>query len=134
MSALGPMTGQAHHFVRYAPEGQTYAISRYVGECRRIMGVLEYRLSVAPYLAGDDYSVADIASWPWVQGMAMLGIEPGEHPSVMAWSQRIASRPAIAAVAAKEELSMPDHYIRARMDLSDEQWSKLFSHGRKNPA
>lgn len=80
MAALGPMTGQAHHFVRYAPEGQDYAIARYVGECRRIMGVLEYRLSERPYLAGEEYSVADIASWPWVQGMGMLGIEPSEQP------------------------------------------------------
>lgn len=133
MAGLGPMAGQAHHFVRYAPEGETYGVSRYVNECRRIMGVLEYRLSTVEYLAGE-YSVADIASWPWVQGMSLLGIDQADYPAVDRWSQRIAERPAIRAVAASQELRMPDHYVRARMKLSEEQWSKLFSHGRPAPA
>lgn len=130
MSALGPMTGQAHHFVRYAPVGQDYAIARYVGECRRIMDVLQFRLAESAWLGGADYSIADIASWPWVQGMGMIGIDQADFPAVAAWSARIGARPAIAAVAANPALRMPDHYIRPRMNLTEEQWANLFPHGK----
>src|SRR3546814_19868192 len=63
----GPMNGQAHHFLRYAPEGQDYGVTRYVREVVRLLNVLEYRLAEADYLGGSDYSIADMAAWPWVQ-------------------------------------------------------------------
>src|SRR3546814_9639014 len=60
----GPMNGQAHHFLRYAPEGQDYGVTRYVREVVRLLNVLEYRLAEADYLGGSDYSIADMAAWP----------------------------------------------------------------------
>lgn len=75
----GPMHGQAHHFVRYAPEGQDYAVERYSREARRLLHVLERRLSEVEGMAGDylagDYSIADMACWPWVLGIALIGID-----------------------------------------------------------
>src|ERR1700761_310177 len=73
MASLGPMHGQAHHFIRYAPDGQAYGVERYGKEARRLMHVLEYRLREAPYLA-EEYSIADIACWPWVRAMQMIDI------------------------------------------------------------
>jgi GSH-dependent disulfide-bond oxidoreductase len=130
MSALGPMAGQTHHFVRYAPEAQDYPIARYVGECPRSRVLLLCRLRESAWLCGPEYSIADIASWPWVRGMGMIGIDPADFPAVVAWSARIGARPAIAAVAGNPALRMPDQHIRPRMPLTEEQWANLFPHGK----
>ena len=126
MSSLGPFLGQAHHFVRYAPPGQTYAIDRYVREARRLIAVLESRLSQSEYLA-KELSVADIACWPWMQGLHLLGIDRTQWPNIERWSDSISTRKSIQAVAGSTLLRMPEHYAKPRMDLTDEQWNRLFS-------
>jgi len=125
VAGLGPMHGQAHHFVRYAPEGQAYGVERYSREARRLMNVLERRLGEADYLA-EDYSIADIACWPWVQGAALIGIEPAEFEAISRWSARIALRAAVIAAARVGDSSLPASYRGRRMSLSAEEWSNLF--------
>ena len=91
---IGPMFGQAHHFSNYAPEKVPYAIERYNREARRLTGVLDKRLSHSSYLAGDEYSIADIATYPWlVSGAESLDLE--EFPAVKRWKQAIADRPTV---------------------------------------
>ncbi|MCX7960518.1 MAG: glutathione S-transferase N-terminal domain-containing protein [Burkholderiales bacterium] len=95
MSGVGPMFGQAHHFLRAAPEPVPYAIERYTKETRRLYGVLERRLSAAPFLAGE-YSIADIATFPWVARHDWHKVDLAEFPSVKRWFDTIARRPAVA--------------------------------------
>lgn len=125
ISGLGPMLGQGYHFARYAPEGQGYGIDRYTREARRLLGVLNYRLSEQPYLAGD-YSIADIACWPWIQNIGNLDIDRGEFPAVQSWWDIIAERPAVQRVVASSATQVPAGYVQRRMSLTPTQWSNLF--------
>jgi GSH-dependent disulfide-bond oxidoreductase len=95
MGGVGPMFGQAHHFLRAAPEPVPYGIERYTKETRRLYGVLERRLGEAEYLAGD-YSIADIATFPWVARHEWHKVELAEFPQVARWYAAIAARPAVA--------------------------------------
>jgi GSH-dependent disulfide-bond oxidoreductase len=96
MSALGPMTGQAGHFKSFASEKIPYAIDRYVTEVKRLYGVMERRLSDREYLGGD-YSIADIACWPWLMPASMLEIDLAEFPDLQAWYKRVEDRSAVKA-------------------------------------
>jgi GSH-dependent disulfide-bond oxidoreductase len=93
MGGIGPMFGQNYHFQKAAPEKLPYAITRYVDETRRLFGVMDRRLAEAPYLAGD-YSVADIAAFPWVTG-DWHGVSRAEFPNLSRWHDAIAARPAV---------------------------------------
>lgn len=95
MGGVGPMQGQAHVFFRYAPEKIPFAIGRYQNETRRLYEVLDRRLGEAPYLAGD-YSIADIATWPWIRSHANQGVDLADYPQVKRWFEAIAARPAVA--------------------------------------
>jgi GST-like protein len=94
MGNYGPMLGQAHHFRRFAPEKIPYAVDRYSNEARRLYGVLDQRLGEAAYLAGD-YSIADIATFPWAARHEWQGIELEDYPNVLRWYNAIAARPAV---------------------------------------
>jgi len=95
MASVGPMIGQAGHFMRAAPEPQPYAAHRFQEEVTRIMGVLDTRLAEADYLAGA-YSLADIATYPWViGGIDFVGIDLTPHTNVSRWLDRVGSRPAV---------------------------------------
>ena len=94
MGGLGPMLGQTHHFLRAAPEPVPYAIKRYKDETRRLYGVLDKRLAEAEHLAGE-YSIADIASYPWVARHEWHQIELGDFPNVKRWYDKIGARPAV---------------------------------------
>ena len=94
MGNYGPMLGQAHHFRRFAPEKIPYAVDRYSNEARRLYGVLDRRLGEAAYLAGD-YSIADIATFPWAARHEWQGIELESFPNVLRWYDAIAERPAV---------------------------------------
>lgn len=95
MGGLGPMLGQAHHFLQYAPEEIPYARKRYANEAKRLYGVLDRRLGESPYLAGEDYSIADIAAWPWTRGPERQGVERADYPNFVRWFDAIAARPAV---------------------------------------
>ena len=95
MGGVGPMFGQWNHFANYAPERIPYATERYAREVLRLYGVLEKRLAEAPFLAGEEYSIADIATFPWVRGPERRKVEIGQFPHVAAWLETIAARPAV---------------------------------------
>lgn len=95
MGGLGPMLGQAHHFRNYAAEKIDYAIDRYTTETRRLYGVLEKQLAkTEAYLTGKDYTIADIACWPWTRSHANHGISLDDFPHVKRWYDAIEARPA----------------------------------------
>ena len=95
MGGVGPMLGQAHHFRIYAPEKIEYAINRYTNEAKRLYSVIDKRLSVSPYLAGEDYTVADIATFPWLRSWKNQGIDWADYPHAKRWFDEIAARPAV---------------------------------------
>ncbi|RKP43746.1 glutathione binding-like protein [Trinickia fusca] len=95
MGGLGPMLGQAHHFRIYAPQRIDYAVERYTNEAKRLYGVMDKQLGKTQYLAGDDYTIADIASFPWTRSWQNQGIELAEFPNVQRWHEAIAARPAV---------------------------------------
>ena len=95
MGGVGPMFGQYNHFAAYAPEKIEYAIARYTNEVARLHRVLETRLKVSKYLAGDSYSIADIATFPWVRSPERRGIDLDLYPAVKRWHDAIAARPAV---------------------------------------
>jgi GST-like protein len=95
MGGLGPMAGQNHHFRHAAPEQLPYAIARYTNETNRLYGVLNKRLADRPYLAGEAYSIADIASYPWIVPWQRQGQSLDEFPHVKRWFEAIAARPAV---------------------------------------
>jgi len=94
MGGVGPMFGQAHHFLRAAKEPVPYAIERYTSETRRLYGVLNRRLAHAPFLAAE-YSIADIATYPWVARHEWHKVDLGEFPNVKRWFCTISARPAV---------------------------------------
>lgn len=95
MGGLGPMLGQAHHFRFYAPEKVPYAIERYTQEAKRLYSVLDKRLSQTRYLAGRDYTIADMAVFPWLRTWERQGVQMGDYPAVEKWFNAIAARPAV---------------------------------------
>jgi len=94
MGGVGPMQGQANVFHRYAPEKIPYAIDRYQNECKRLYEVLNTRLETNEYLAGD-YSIADIATWPWISGHKWSGLTIEDLPHLSRWFEQIAQREAV---------------------------------------
>ena len=95
MGSIGPMLGQTHHFRLYAPEKLPYAIARYSNEAKRIYGVLDKRLDGREWVASDDYSIADIAIFPWLRSWQNQGIDWADFPHLKRWFDRVAARPAV---------------------------------------
>ncbi|MGU7771306.1 glutathione binding-like protein [Burkholderia sp. MR1-5-21] len=95
MGGIGPMLGQAHHFRLYAPEKIDYAVNRYTNEAKRLYNVMDKRLGETAYLAGDEYTIADIATFPWTRSWQNQGIVLDELPNVKRWHEAIAARPAV---------------------------------------
>ncbi|HCH24482.1 MAG TPA: glutathione S-transferase [Oceanospirillaceae bacterium] len=95
MGGLGPMAGQAHHFRQYAPETVLYGIDRYTNECNRLYGVMDRRLTDREFLAGD-YSIADMACWPWAILNERQGQDVNDFPNLKRWIETIQARPAAA--------------------------------------
>jgi GSH-dependent disulfide-bond oxidoreductase len=94
MGGLGPMLGQVHHFVKYNAGKAPYAEERFSKEARRLYGVMDKRLAGAPYLA-QEYSIADMACWPWISRFEWQGIDLNTYPNVKRWYVEIANRPAV---------------------------------------
>jgi GST-like protein len=95
VGGVGPMLGQNHHFRQYAPEKLPYAIDRYTHEARRLYGVIDRRLAASPWLGGKAYSIADIATWPWLRNWKNQGVELSDHPHLKVWFEKIEARPAV---------------------------------------
>ncbi len=125
MGGVGPMLGQAHHFRVYAPQKIDYAIERYSNEARRLYGVMDKQVARHGYLSGADYSIADIAVFPWLRSWKNQGIDWNDHPSLKGWFDEIAGRPAVKrgveVLADRRKPLMDD---RAREALFGEQQYK----------
>ena len=95
MGGVGPMIGQTHHFRQYAPEKIDYAINRYTNETRRLYGVMDRQLTCNKFIACKQYTVADIAIFPWLRNWANHGIDWADYPHLKRWFDLIAARPAV---------------------------------------
>jgi GST-like protein len=95
MGGVGPMLGQAHHFRIYAPEKIEYAVNRYTNEAKRLYGVMDRQLATHRYIAGDEYTIADIAIFPWLRSWQNQGVDWADYPSLKKWFDTIAARPAV---------------------------------------
>ena len=95
MAGVGPMLGQAHHFRIYAPEKISYAIDRYTNEAKRLYGVMDRQLAKHKYIAGGEYSSADIAVFPWLRSWKNQGIDWNDFPHLKGWVDEISARPAV---------------------------------------
>lgn len=95
MASIGPMYGQAWHFRSVAPERISYAVERYTNEVTRLLRVMEQRLKESEYLGDSEFSIADIAAWPWVKGSEKYGQDMNAFPSVLRWIDVIAKRPGV---------------------------------------
>jgi GST-like protein len=120
MGTIGPMLGQAHHFRRYAPEPIAYAIDRYTNEARRLYRVMDRRLGEAEYLAGE-YSVADIASFPWIRPYRRQGQDLEDYPNLKRWFDAIDNRPAV-----QRGLQVPSGTRSVSADMDETTRSILF--------
>jgi len=115
MGHIGPMLGQAHHFRGYAPIRISYGIERYTREANRLYGVLDGHLADSAYLAGDDYGIADIATFPWLRSHRKQGVDLEQYPHVQRWFGEISKRPAVQrglGVMAKEQNAPQDETKR----------------------
>ena len=95
MGSVGPMLGQAHHFRGYAPEKLQYAIDRYTNEASRIYGVINKRLGESAWLAGDDYTIVDMATFPWLRSYERQGQVLEDFPNLKKWFEILEERPAV---------------------------------------
>jgi GST-like protein len=115
MGGVGPMLGQAHHFRLYAPEKIEYAVNRYTNEARRLYGVMDRRLQASRHIACDDYTIADIAIFPWLRSWQNQGIDWADYPHLKKWFDTIAARPAVqrgVAVLAERRKPITDDQSR----------------------
>ncbi|MEF3083464.1 glutathione binding-like protein [Luteimonas sp. SMYT11W] len=127
MAGLGPMTGQYGHFNVYAPEKIPYAIDRYTNEANRLLQVLDTHLKDRDFVAGDAYSIADMATYPWIGVYDKAPIDMTPYPEVQRWHAAIKARPATARAYAKAKDVNPD----AGRTMSDEEKKLLFGQGRR---
>ncbi len=127
MGGLGPMAGQNHHFSQYAPEKLPYAIDRYVNETNRLYGVLDRRLADREFVTGADYTIADMASYPWIVPYERQGQDLNEFPNLKRWFEAVVARAAtVRAYEAGER-------YRTRESTVDEESRKvLFGQTAKN--
>jgi GST-like protein len=124
MGGLGPMLGQNHHFKQYAPEKLPYAIERYEKEAERLYGVMDDRLRNRDFLAGE-YSIADIACYPWAALHERHGVDLGQLPNVKRWLEAISERPAVKRAYEKAD------EINTNPVVSEKSKSILFGQGRR---
>ena len=129
MGGLGPMLGQNHHFSGYAPEKIPYAIDRYVKETNRLYGVLDRRLAGRDYIAGE-YSIADMACYPWIVPHERQGQRLEDFPNLKAWFARVAARPATIAAYARGDTVRPPEQAAMTGDAKKILFGQTATSGR----
>ena len=127
MAGLGPMTGQYGHFNVYAPEKIPYAIERYTNEANRLLQVLDTRLAGRDFIVGDDYTIADMAAYPWIGVYDKAPTDLPPYPEVRRWQAAIAARPATQRAYAKAKDVNPN----AGKPMSEDEKKLLFGQGRR---
>jgi GSH-dependent disulfide-bond oxidoreductase len=128
MAGQGPMTGQYGHFNVYAPEKIPYAIERYTREANRLLGVLDKRLAGRAFIVGDDYTIADMACYPWIDPYKTAPVDLEPYPEIRRWRDAIAARPATRRAYAWTRQVSPT----AGQPLTEEQRKVLFGQGAKS--
>ena len=130
MGSIGPMAGQLSHFRIFAPEPEhAYARARYATEVKRIYGVVEARLEAESYLAGADYSIADMAAWPWLQAADRRGIDFAKFPATRRWVDTIAERHAVRQAQALID-GQDDSAMRQRLAEGGDPLDRYLGRGR----
>ena len=127
LTNIGPMFGQFTHFKMFAPKdsNNSYSMTRYQTEVKRLYEVMEKRLAQSPYLGGDEYTVADIATFPWTRNHDMQGVKWEDNPNLARWFKAIDERPAVKAALAKIAV------IKSNRDTATEdQKDRFFNRGR----
>lgn len=127
MGGLGPMTGQYGHFNVYAPEKIPYAIERYTKEAERLLGVLDRRLEGRAFIAGDDYTIADMAAYPWISPYDKAPIDLAPFAEVRRWHAAIAARPATQRAYAKADEVRPG----GNQPMGEDEKRILFGQGAR---
>jgi GST-like protein len=125
MTGIGPIFGQYTHFTLFAPPGNDYSVSRYRTEMKRLYQLLEKRLGEAPYLGGDEYSIADVATFPWMRNHDAHGVKWADNPNLGRWFDAISARPAV-----KRALEKIAKIKSTREAATDEHKDRLFGRGR----
>lgn len=125
VAGLGPMYGQSNHFIRYARDRHEYSLERYHNESLRLTQVLDNKLRSSEYIAGN-YSIADIAVWPWIAGAKLFNIDLGEFPNVQRWFELVGGRPAVQRAYTAPETAPNPKFLQEKAVLSDEEWSNSF--------
>lgn len=126
MGSMGPLLGQAHHFRKYAPEKLPYAIDRYTKEATRLYSVMERRLAQEKYFSGEDYSIADIAIYPWLRAYKWQGQNLQDWPNIQRWYSDIRARPAVQ----KGLAVLAEKVDRSGNKPTGERWENLFGSGQ----
>ena len=125
LTGVGPMFGQLTHFKRFAPAGNDYSVSRYQTEVRRLYDVIEKRLGAAAYLGGADYSIADVATFPWTRNHDFQGVGFDDKPNLARWFDEISARPAVKRALAKVDAIQSSRDVAKPEDLD-----RFFGRGR----
>lgn len=122
---VGPMSGQHVHFSKFAGGGNDYSAKRYRTQVLKLFDLYEQRLSSRPFVAGNDYTIADIAAWPWLRNFELLTIEPAKYPVIKNWADRIAGRDAV-----KQALAKVGTLKSVRDKATDDQRDRFFGRGK----
>ena len=121
MGHVGPMLGQNHHFRQYADEEIPYAVERYTNEAARLYGVMDRRLSEVEYFVGDEYTIVDMAIFPWLRSHEKQGQKMEDYPNVNRWFAEIGNRPAV-----QRALKVGEELRRNLKELDQEARDRLF--------
>ena len=122
---VGPMSGQHVHFSKFAGPGNDYSAKRYRTQVIKLFDLYEGRLATRPYVAGNEYTIADIAAWPWLRNFELLAIDPGKYPMIKAWADKIAARDAV-----KRALAHLPTLKSIRDKANDDQKDRFFGRGK----
>jgi GST-like protein len=125
MASVGPMFGQLVHFSRFAPKGNDYGATRYRSEVLRLFDLCEQRLSNHPFIGGSEYTIADMAFWPWLRNYELLGIDISSRPNIAAWVKKIAERDGI-----KRALAKVGALTSTRDSATDDNKDRFFGRGK----
>ncbi len=124
MGHVGPMLGQAHHFRQYAPEKIPYAVERYTNEAARLYRVIDRRLTETPFIAGDEYTIADMAIFPWLRSHERQGQDLDDYPNLKRWYEGVEARPAV-----RRALDVGKDLRRSLTDIDEQTRKTLFGGG-----
>jgi GST-like protein len=125
MTGVGPTFGQYVHFTMFAPKGNDYSVSRYRSEMKRLYELLEKRLGQTKFLGGDEYSIADIATFPWTRNHDAMGVKWDDHPNLGRWFGAISERAAV-----KKALEAIGKVTSSRENATDDHKDRLFNRGK----